>query len=222
MLAAAVDSSRRWYDGIFALHGLPAWSDGRLWTARAAPPPFHSAVKTLVAGVDAATVLRAMEPYPRGSVADSFGELDLHAHGFELLIDSTWVGRPGATGASWPSGWVVVRDAALLDDWCRRHDYAGVLPPAVLRGDEFRVLARLAAGVPVAGAVVHDAGPVAGQSNLWSSGDPLTPADVADVLACAAVLHPGRPVTDYAWGGELDVLLAAGFEPLGPQRVWAR
>ena len=222
LLAATVDASRRWYDGIFALHGLPAASDGRLWVAGDEVPPFHSAVKTLVRGVGVDAVLDAMEPHPRGSVADSFGEFDLRPHGFELLIDATWVGHPGVTGASWPSGWTVVRDADLLARWCHLHEYDGVLPPPILCGEEFQVLARLVDGVPVAGAVVHDAGRVAGQSNLWSSGDPLNPAVAAELLACAAVLHPGRPVTDYAWGDELDVLLAAGFKPLGPQRIWAR
>ena len=93
MLAAAVDASRRWYDGIFDAHGLPASSDGRLWVAGGEPPPFHSAVKTLLRGVGVDAVLRAMEPYPHGSVADSFGEFDLRSHGFELLIDATWVGH---------------------------------------------------------------------------------------------------------------------------------
>lgn len=164
MLAAAVDASRRWYDGIFAAHGLPASSDGRLWVAAGGElPPFHSAVKTLGRGVGVDAVLRAMEPYPHGSVADSFGEFDLRSHGFELVIDATWVAHRGVIGASWPSGWSVVRDAALLAQWCRLHNYDGVLPPSILHGEEFRVLARLVDGVPVAGDVVHDAGQVAGQ-----------------------------------------------------------
>jgi hypothetical protein len=33
-------------------------------------------------------------------------------------------------------------------------------------------------------------------------------------------LHPGAGVTDYAAGGELASMLAAGYTPLGPQRVW--
>jgi hypothetical protein len=221
-LTAAIEASMRWYDRIFAFHGVPVRSDDRLWTALADPPPWHSAVKTLVRDVDADAVLAAMERHPYGSVADSYGALDLGKHGFDLLIDSTWVHHGGIAEATWPPDWSVVGDASQLGRWCRRHDYVGVLPAAVLTDPEFDILVRVADGEPVAGAIVHNAGQVAGMSNLWSSSDPLTPADVADLLACAGVLHPGRPVTDYACGEELDVLLGAGFTPLGAQRVWAR
>lgn len=125
MLAAAVDASRRWYDGIFAAHGLPASSDGRLWVAAGGElPPFHSAVKTLGRGVGVDAVLRAMEPYPHGSVADSFGEFDLRSHGFELLIDATWVGHRG-----------VIRCVLAVGLECRprRRAPGTVVPAAQLR-----------------------------------------------------------------------------------------
>lgn len=221
-LRAAIETSTLWYDGIFALHSMPVRSDGRLWAALGPLPPWHSAVKTLVPDVEVDAVLRAMEPHPHGSVADSFGTLDLDSHGFDLLFEATWVHHPGAADASWPPAWSVVGNADLLDEWCRVHDYAGVLPAAVLAHPAFRVLARVTNGEPSAGAVIHDAGRVAGLSNLWSGGEPLTPDDVADLIACAAALHPGRPITDYARGEELEVMLAAGFEPVGTQRVWAR
>ena len=221
-LDVAIQASRRWYDDVFALHGITVRSDGELWTALGDPPPWHSAAKTLARHVDADAVLAAMASHPHGSVADSFGTLDLGPHGFELLLDAEWLHHPGVADATWPRRWSVVEDEGLLVEWCRRHDYAGVLPAATLARPEFRVLAVVAGGEPVAGAVVHDAGDVAGMSNLWSRGPAPTAADVAEVLACAGVLHPGRPVTDYAWGDELDVLRAAGFTAVGPQRVWAR
>lgn len=221
-LLAAVDASRRWYDSVFALHGIPTRTDDRLWVSLGEPPPWHSVVKTLTPDADADSVLAIMDRQPQGSVADSFGGLDLGAHGFDLLIDATWIHHPGVAGATWPTGWTIVRDASLLTDWCRSHDYEGVLPPAVLDNPEFHVLARIAEGRPVAGAVVHAAGEVAGMSNLWSSDEALTSAEVTELLACADVLHPGRPVTDYAWGDELETMLSAGFAPVGPQRVWAR
>jgi hypothetical protein len=221
-LTAAIETSRRWYDSIFALHRVPVRSDDRLWAALGDPPPWHSAVKTLTPDIDADSVLAAMDRHPHGSVADSFGVLDLGEHGFDLLIDATWVHHAGVADATWPAEWSIVVDPGLLADWCRHHDYVGVLPPAVLSDPAFHVLARIADGEPVAGAIVHDAGEVAGLSNLWSSSDPLTPADDAELLACASVLHPGRPVTDYAWGDELDVHLAAGFTSVGSQRVWER
>lgn len=32
-LHAAVETSRRWYESIFSLHGIPVQSDDRLWVA---------------------------------------------------------------------------------------------------------------------------------------------------------------------------------------------
>lgn len=218
----AIEASRRWYDDVFAMHGVEARSDGRLWVAASAPPPWHSAVKTLSPDAEVGEVLAAMERHPAGSVADSFGTLDLAPHGFELLIDASWVLHPGMDDAAWPSGWVVVDDAALLERWSAEHDYEGVLPSAVLQHPAFQVLARMRGAVPVAGAVVHDGGPATDVSNLWSSDGLLTADQVAEVLACAAILRPGRPVVDYAQGDELAVLLGRGYERLGPQRVWLR
>ena len=43
-----------------------------------------------------------------------------------------------------------------------------------------------------------------------------------ELLDLAAEAHPGRDVVDYAWGADLETMLGAGFEPLGPQHVWIR
>ena len=221
-LVAAVETSRRWYDDLCAVHEVPVWADEHLWVALAAPPAYHSCVKTLTPGVGRDAVLAAMERHEGGGVADSFGNLDLAGDGYDLLVEATWLHHEGFTDAVWPEGWSLVRDADVLGSWAAAHDYAGVLVAAVVGHPRLRVLARFEDDVPVAGAVVHDAGAVAGLSNVWSADRPLTASDHADLLACAAVLHPGRPVTDYAWGEDLVPMLEAGYEPLGPHLVWVR
>ena len=221
-LSLAIDASRRWYDEVFAMHGVGVRSDGRLWVAASQPPPWHSAVKTFHPDVTTAEVLAAMEEHPSGSIADSFGTLDLAPHGFELIIDASWVFHPGRGSTAGPSDWVVVDDPALLERWSSEHDYAGVLLPEVLANPAFRVLARLDRATPVAGAVLLDAGPAVGASNLWSKDGTVSAREALDVLAVAGTLRPGAPVVDYARGAELAVLLEAGYEQLGPQRVWLR
>jgi hypothetical protein len=220
-LRAAVDASLRWYDDVFALHGLRSHVAGGLWTALDPPPPWHSSVKTVEPGVPVGRVLAATERHAQGAVADSFGDLELEAHGFRLLVDATWVYRPpGATPAGPPPGWTRVRDPDLLLAWNRLHDTAGVLLPTVLADDRFRVLARRQHGALTGGVVVHDAGKVAGVSNGWSvDGQSL---DWAEVVDAAAHEFPGRPLTDYASGPDLAAMVAAGFAALGPQRVWLR
>jgi hypothetical protein len=115
-----------------------------------------------------------------------------------------------------------VRDHGLLAEWNRAHDYAGVLLPAVLDRPAFTVLARHHRGSLVGGAVVHRGRDpeVVGLSNSWAA-DGSAP-DQGEVLQVVGGLYPGAAVTDYATGADLAAMLAAGYTPLGPQRVWLR
>lgn len=221
-LRAAVDASVHWYDDVFAAHGVPVEVTGDLWWALGTPPAWHSAVKTLLPYADLEAVLHAMAIHEHGTVADSFGTLDLTPHGFDLFIDATWLHRPADPDPAdtLPPGWSVVTDPALLAEWNGHHDTTGVLLPALLGHPHFRILARHDGGYLFAGAVTHVAGGAVLLSNCWSV--PGRPFDPTDVLAAVGALHPGLPVVDYEWGEALDTMLAAGFSPLGPQRVWAR
>jgi hypothetical protein len=218
---AAVDTSLAWYVDVFALHAIPTQVDGGLWWALSPPPPWHSGVKTTQPGVGVDRVLAVHE---RGGVADSFGDLELASYGFTVLVDATWTHhRPlGQPSSGLSPGWTVVRDAGLLAEWNRAHDYAGVLLPAVLDRPAFTVLARHVRGALAGGAVVHrgDRPDVVGLSNTWSA----TSAEVdhAEVLSVVGAIHPESSVTNFAQGADLGAMLAAGYAPLGPQRVWFR
>jgi hypothetical protein len=220
-LRAAVDTSLAWYVDVFALHAIPTQVDGDLWWARRPPPPWHSCVKTVEPGVG---VDRVLAVHQHGSVADSFGDLDLAPYGFTVLVDATWAHHPpiDPPPSGLPGGWTVVRGAGLLEEWNRAHDYAGVLLPAVLGRPAITVLARHVHGALAGGAVVHrgDRPDVVGLSNTWSTTS--AGVDHAEVLAVAAALHPGASITDFAEGADLDAMVAAGYAPLGPQRVWVR
>jgi hypothetical protein len=221
-LRAAVDTSLAWYDDVFALHGIPTTQDdGGLWWALGPPPPWHSGVKTSEPGVG---VDRVLAVHQHGAVADSFGDLDLAPYGFTVLVDATWAHHPplDEPPSGLPRGWTVVRDTGLLAEWNRAHDYAGVLLPAVLDRPAFTVLARHIRGVLAGGAVVHrgDRTDVVGLSNTWSATS--VEVDHAEVLAVVGALHPGSPVSDFAQGADLKAMVAAGYAPLGPQRVWVR
>jgi hypothetical protein len=216
-LRLAVDASRAWYDDLLALHEVPTGADDGLWWARAEPPAYHSAAKTLRPGVPAARVLEAVAPLPTCSVADSFGDLDLP--GFAVLFEAAWLHHPGGRSAGMPASWSVVTTAEELATWCALHDYVGVLPASVLEHPRFTVLGRHLDGLLVGGAVLHDAGPCVGLSNTWSDDGPL---DVDELLAAACAVHPDRPLTDYAGGDDLAAMRAAGFAELGPQVVWLR
>jgi hypothetical protein len=220
-LRAAVDTSLAWYDDVFALHGIPTQEDGGLWWALCPPPPWHSGVKTTEPGVGADRVL---DVHRHGAVADSFGDLDLAPYGFTMLVDATWVHHPpiAEPPSRLPQGWSAVREAGLLAEWNLAHDYTGVLLPPVLDQPAFTVLARHVRGVLAGGAVVHRGGRTGaiGLSNTWSATS--AGVDHGEVLAAVGALHPGSAVTDYAQGADLSAMVAAGYAPLGPQRVWVR
>jgi hypothetical protein len=220
-LRAAVDNSLAWYDDVFALHAIPTRVDAGVWWALRPPPPWHSAVKTTRPGVRVDHVLAIHES---GAVADSFGDLDLAPHGFTLLVDATWVHHPPSNElrSTLPTGWSLVRDPELLAEWNRAHDYAGVLVSAVLERPEFMVLARHVGGGLVGGAVIHRGGrpDLVGLSNAWSATS--IEVDYAELLAVAAALHPGSSITDFAREADVGAMVAAGFAPVGPQRVWVR
>jgi len=220
-LRAAVDASRRWYDDVFALHGVPVRVEDDVWSALGTAPRWHSSAKTLAPGIDTVRVTAAVASQEHCAVADSFGDLAPEREGFRLLIDAQWLHRePDAeTAAALPPGWSVVADADDLAQWATAHDYAGVLPARVLDHPRFQVLALRDGGELVGGAVAHDAGGVVGLSNAW--GEAAFEASDA-LLAVVGVLHPGRAVVAYADAAELEAMVAAGFTPLGPQRVWLR
>jgi hypothetical protein len=215
-LRLAVDASLAWYDDVFALNGIPATRSDGLWRALGTPPPYHSAVKTIVPGVPVARVLAAAASFEQCSVADSFGELELP--GFTRLFDAVWVHAAGGSSRGLPAEWSVVTSREVFASWVELHDYVGVLPSRVLDEPRFTVLGRFVAGDLVGGAILHDAAEAVGLSNAWSAdGDPL---DWSGLLDAVRAVHPGRPVTDYASGDDLAGMLDAGFEAVGPHVVW--
>ena len=216
----AVRVSKRLYDDMAALHGIPTAVDDGLWRALAAPPPLHSAAKTLRPGVARDRVLRAVEEYPGVAVADSFGDLDLADDGFRLIVDSAWIHHPGARPASVAPSWRRVETPDGLAAWTAGHGAQGVFVRAVLDHRQFALMARYDDGGLAAGFVVHDAGEGVGVSNAFvAPGAGLTWDEVMSVVGA---VHPGRPVTDYTSGPDLDAALEVGFAAVGAQRVWLR
>ena len=221
-LREGVDASLRWYADVFEAHGVRSRVDRGLWWAAGQPPRWHSAVKTVRPGVGTDRVLRAAAPFERCTVADSFGDLALSRHGFDLLFEASWIHRPPPAGTGQlPRGWSVVRDEETFARWNVAHDTVDVLLPSLLGHPDFLFLAQEDEGDLVAGAVLHDPGGAAvGLSNTWATD--AAAVDPGPLLACARALHGGRPLVGYAGGEELASLEGAGFVGLGPQLVWVR
>ena len=161
-----------------------------------------------------------MERHPHGTIAVSSGLLDLAAQRFDLLFAATWLHHRGVASAALTPGWIRVLDPDLMARWNLHHDTVGVLPSDLWAHPRFTVLACRDGDELTGGAILHDAGIVVGLSNTWSSED--RPIDPRVLFEIAAETHPGRAVVDYALGPDLETMLGAGFEPLGPHHVWIR
>ncbi len=219
-LQKAVSASRNWYDDIFAVHRIATDSDGALWWAESAAPRWHSVVKTLVPTTDPSEVLVRMERHEHGSVADAFALLDLTTYGFEPLFTATWLHHDAVATPAMPTGWDRVLDDEVMARWNHHHDTVGVLPTDLWAHPRFTVLARSEGADLTGGAILHDAESVVGLSNTWSSDG--APTDPRVLLRIAAAVSPGRAIVDYAAGADLEAMLDAGFDALGPHRIWVR
>jgi hypothetical protein len=207
--SAAVAASIAWYDDVFEAYGIPVVRERGLWVSQAEPPRWHSAVKTTERGVPRDAALEAMAPFRHGSVADSFGELDLAGFGFALLIAATWLHLSASAGGAMPDGWQVVEDTAALAAWNLVNETAVPAHPRIT------VLGRYDGDRLLGGVALNDATACVGVSNAWNVAWP-------DVVSAAAAVHPGRDLTTYEAGADLEAALAHGFAPVGPQHVWVR
>jgi len=218
-LRAAVDASLSWYDSLCAVHGVPCSIDDDVWCADAPPPPLHSTAKTVEPGARPDRALAAV--VDSGSIADSFGSFDLTGEGYRLLFEARWIHRPAAAVGTrqLPAGWSSVGTAAELRAWTSRHDTQDVLLPALLQRSAFRVIGKRYDDGYGAGAVLHLCSGVVDISNVWSTSKDL---DWTDLVHAAAALFPGRALVGYQRGADLENASAAGFDTLGPQRVWIR
>ena len=187
-LRAAVAASVAWYDDVFAALRIPVARRGRTVGRGRSSPPYHSAVKTLVPGVATEDVMPAMTPFDHGTVADSFGDQDLAPHGFDLLIDATWL--PSRLDGAMPAGWRV--RGRTVDR--RRPD-----PPADdLPGPPRRRRPGRRRGVPT---TPRRRGRC---HQRWN-------ASWTDVVAAAGTGAPGRDPSTHAAGDDLAAALDAGF-----------
>ena len=177
-------------------------------------PRFYPNVVTLAADAEARAeqranldILVASHLPGRWAVKDSFAALDLARHGFDVLLEASWM--RAAMPVDGPPG-----DIA----WGREEKGSQALPwddPGFAwftgrRG--FRV---------VAGGMLYRAAGVVGVVNVV--------AEAADAIAVwrslivlAAQTFPRLPLVGYEQGVELAAALDAGFEIGDPLRVWVR
>ena len=220
-LRLAVDGNVGWYEAIFSLHGIGSVIADGLWSALGPPPPFHSHAVVIEPSVTIDTVEARLGDVPNAGFKDSFSSLDATRMGMSPLFDATWIHHEqGAPAAGDPSAWSDVRTRDQLAAWNAGWDTADVLVPAVLDRAGFRVMARIVEGDIVAGAVARLGSGAVDVSNVHGVGDEVV--DWAELTAAIAARFPDRPMVGYERGEDLEGATRAGWQAVGPLRVWVR
>jgi len=233
-IAQAARNNAAWCDALARAHGVAGHFLPDLWFSDQRLPLFYPNLVTLTADGEAtqrdhvATLIEHGPPLP-WAVKDSFARLDLTGLGFDRLFEASWIRCPADRSLSAPApasiGWHRIGSAEELVAWekaWRRDLSAGSTPifrPGLLQDHAIAFLAGVLADRIVAGCVLNVAAGAVGLSNLF--GPEEMRASVWAACRDRARAHaPGLPVVGYEQGEELACALAAGFQPLGPLRVW--
>ena len=196
------------------------------WFSAVRTPPYYPDVVTLVPGLGPEAVLAGVDAGMGCSVKDSFADVDLAPAGFEVLFAAEWLvfaaapaeGRP-------PERWSRVADQAQLADWEAAWGDAPpgsrFFPDVLLSDDRLAFLAGWDDGRIVAGAAANRSAEVVGLSNVFDAQGDVQSAWAAGAAA-ATELWGDLPLVAYDHGDALSAAQRAGFESIGPLRVWIR
>jgi hypothetical protein len=216
----AARNNAAWCGAVWRSHGLPTIHEaGFRATARRAPAMYPDAV-TVGPVVAPRAILARIDDSQGCSIKDSFIALDLGAHGYDILFGAEWYWREPGPGGPAGDAWSVVGTPAELATWARAHGGGDVFRPALLEDTRVRVLVRRDPGDRVAGAIASLGAGVVGVSNVFGHGA----ADEAweGLVDAIERLLPGLPIVGYGTGEDLGAAVRAGFDPVGPLRVWIR
>jgi hypothetical protein len=237
----AVLNNTRWYEAMFAAHGLPSVTDERVWRSLAIPPPFHSNLvvlspKTIRADIEAYAAQIEAQPRPTGwSLKDSYACLDLAALDFSVLFDAHWIWRDPVPADAAPLNsrlsWTRLATPASLAEWEQawsgdtRNETEGLqvrqFPDRLLGSPDHAFFAGRLDGKVVAGGIANRSPGAVGLSNLFA------PPEFADetwraLATSISLAFPGVPIVGYERGADLNIAASAGFVPIGKLRVWCR
>ncbi|MEV0650751.1 hypothetical protein AB0I28_36405 [Phytomonospora sp. NPDC050363] len=217
MITEAAANNASWCASMCRAHDLDTSGDGRVWRSPARTPLYYPDAVTLVPGLEAAEVLDGIDSSPGCSVKDSFADLDLSAHGFEVLFEAEWIGRSSA--APLPAGDALEwRRAGELAEWeaaWSGGEATGLFTPRLLDDPSVLILEGRDDDGIKAGAVLNRGGGAVGVSNVFGDGLAGATRASADLLGATALVG-------YESGDDLDAALRVGFRSLGPLRVWLR
>lgn len=235
--ALAAYNNAVWCDAVCRAHDRPGEFHETLWFTRLGAPRFYPDAVT-TAGVEAAPAqLKAIADLIGSTrrrewfVKDSFHCLHLDSLGFEPLFDAEWIARSGARpdiGHDLPDyrSTIVTDEAGLIAwerSWASEEAKADatsqprVFMPRLLADDSIVFISVQGDNGAAGGGILNRGADVVGLSNLFGSEIDWVWRSLA---AMAGEIFPGLPLVGYEHGNDLAAAKLAGFETIGPLRIW--
>jgi len=235
--ALAAYNNAMWCDAVCRAHDRPGEFHETLWFTRLGTPRFYpDAVAT--AGVEAAPAqLKAIADLIGSTrqrewfVKDSFHCLRLNSLGFEPLFDAEWIAMSGArpnVKHNLPDyrSTIVTDEAGLIAwerSWAGEEAKAAAIPqprvfmPRLLADDSIVFVSIQGEDGIAGGGILNRGADVVGLSNLFGSKMDWV---WRSLTALAGEIFPGLPLVGYEHENDLAVVRSAGFETVGPLRIW--
>ena len=236
----AAHNNAGWCSALCAAHGDAGTWTPHAWLRHAPAPPYYPNLVTLAPAIGDAALGQLLQQLPAGpcGVKDSFAQLDLNRHGFQVLFEADWLWREGADPLPPPSAldWRPVDSPAQLAAWEAAWwrdagpDAGPTRPrlfrPSLLQRPDLLFVAgrdgpRLVAGGVWSRTPVPGGGAVLGLACCFGEAG-SDPSVRAALVHAAARWCPGLPQVGYEAGPAADRARACGFTPVGRLRVWLR
>ena len=226
--AIAALNNAEWCAAVWRSHGLPVGQAHGLWFCECETPRYYPNVVTVDPNFDAARQSAFIDDLGRThpgldmSVKDSFTKLDLRDAGMTPLFVGRWMLRASRTDPARPlaRNWCRITDEQNLTAW--ETAWSGgdassqrIFTVGLLSDPRVWVMGGFDPdGAIRAGAIANEAAGVLGLTNMFGAS--------GEFLQAVSKLWPGISTVCYARGDGHRSAAKAGFQVLGPMRVWVR
>lgn len=222
LVKAAARNNAHLYQRVCAAHGCDTELRDSHLLCLGKPPRFYGQAVTLLPGVGDDIAKEVS-----GGFKDSFCDIEPDPDQYELLFEASWIRFLPAAGRSLALDWKTVQSANELDEWESgwamgdedAPNHPRQFPFSLLELEDLTFHSVWKKGQLVGGAIFNRSESVVGCSNLWAL-DGWHKTVWRDLPSYAGSLFPGVHIVGYERSDDLNFALDAGFELIGPLRVW--
>lgn len=217
----AVKQNISWCAAVCGSHGIRLNPGEHIWwLSSEAPALYPDAITSSIAATPEELIGRIGDK-TAASVKDSYASLHLATHGFRVLFEAQWIYLPpNEKHEAVKAPWHAVSDVQRLRAWNAANGTEGIIKPELLADDRVRIFMRENAE-GISGFIASSDEASVGVSNVFAP-EALLNEIWHDIEAVAAEVFPDLPLVGYESGDALAAALAAGWQAIGPLRVWIR